>query len=490
VRDSSNAAYFCLSTEDPEDDVGMFSFMEPTRRGARNLSAAAREQVPRVKELKSVFIGRRESVQSSTPSRGMLSRAAFGRRCTTSGRRALSSTLGRIDSYTSTTLDGTSTEGQEKALVHFCGGLRKLLQAYSTEPTALASNRESIVRECSALRATLPVSYGKGGVFMSSSSFAQAFGYEAERAASSEHLAEIINLMARCAEFGLVPYHSVRQMYASVHSTLSSSGARHGAALKSLDAYTGRRVTNSETPSTSNDVSSWSVTSNNAHLDAKLVAAAMECKTRGYAVVDGLLGEPTSTSIRCALEAFASANKDTFTKGELDQSERKLLGDDVVDTYRDDFIYWLTGAEPGLVGAFAQFMRVTVLNPLTLVFGQEGNLAPVDSYVSNAMLSVYRPGASGFVPHVDNCGPDRDPRALTAIYYPSSSETSAFGGHLALFPQDASLTVRIAPTPDRLVLFASARVPHAVEGFAAEAKAHRMAVSFWYIGDPTQIIEK
>lgn len=324
---------------------------------------------------------------------------------------------------------------------------------------------------------------------MSSSSFAQAFGYEAERAASGEHLAEVINLMARCAEAGLVPYHSVRQMYASVHNILSSSGARHGAALQSLDAYAGRRVTNSETPSTSDDVSPWSVTSNNAHLDAKLVAAAMECKTRGYAVIDGLLGEPTSTSIRRALEAFASENKDTFTKGELDQSERKLLGDDIVDTYRDDSIYWLTGAEPGLVGAFAQFMRVTVLNPLTLVFGQEGNLAPVDSYVSNAMLSVYRPGASGFVPHVDNCGPDRDPRALTAIYYPSSAETSACGGHLALFPQDSSLTVRIAPTPDRLVLFASAHVPHAVESVAADAKAHRMAVSFWYIGRPTQIIE-
>jgi len=37
VRDSSNAAYFCLSTEDPEEDVGMFSFMEPTRRGARTV---------------------------------------------------------------------------------------------------------------------------------------------------------------------------------------------------------------------------------------------------------------------------------------------------------------------------------------------------------------------------------------------------------------------------------------------------------------------
>lgn len=316
---------------------------------------------------------------------------------------------------------------------------------------------------------------------MSSSSFAQAFGFEAERAASSEHLAEVINLMARCAEAGLVPYHSVRQMYASVHSILSSGGARHVAALQSLDAYTGRRVTNSD------DVphGPWSITSNDAHLDAKLVAAAVECKTRGYAVIDGLLGEP-STSIRRALEAFASENKDTFTKGELDQSERKLLGNDIVDTYRDDSIYWLTGAEPGLVGAFAQFMRVTALNPLTLVFGQEGNLAPVDSYVSNAMLSVYRPGASGFVPHVDNCGPDKDPRALTAIYYPSS----ACGGHLALFPQDPSLTVRIAPTPDRLVLFASAHVPHAVESVAADAKANRMAVSFWYIGRPTKIIAK
>ena len=49
-----------------------------------------------------------------------------------------------------------------------------------------------------------------------------------------------------------------------------------------------------------------------------------------------------------------------------------------------------------------------------------GTLLPSDAYVTNAMLSVYAPGAPGFVPHTDHCGP-ADPRRITAVYYPNGA---------------------------------------------------------------------
>jgi len=322
---------------------------------------------------------------------------------------------------------------------------------------------------------------------MSSGLLTHAFAFELERARSANELAEYVNIATKCADIGLLPLHSVRNTYVRVREVLESHGAT--TAIDALTKCAGERIEQSN-PMRVEDVTPWTLTRNDPTLDAKIVTACMDVKSRGFAIIDGALGEPNATAVGTALARHANQTKAKFTKGELDQSERHVLGDVVVDKIRDDSITWLTGDEMyegGLVGAFSQFMRVTMLNPLHLALGGYTVLAPVDSYISNTMLSVYEPGARGFVSHVDNMGPHMDPRALTAVYYPTSSAPNE-GGALALFPDDPERIVRITPTADRLVLFSSARVPHAVESRSLDATSMRLAASFWYIGDPNAVV--
>tara|TARA_B110000114_G_C14835393_1_gene294407 strand:- start:23 stop:439 length:417 start_codon:yes stop_codon:yes gene_type:complete len=117
-------------------------------------------------------------------------------------------------------------------------------------------------------------------------------------------------------------------------------------------------------------------------------------------------------------------------------------------------------------------------------------LAPSDAYVTNAMLSVYTPGAPGFVPHTDCFGTD-DLRRVTAVYYPNQTwaegcETdceneNAYGGELVLRPNDLAKRRVVAPKGDRLVAFWSDEVEHEVLGVKKNARAERLAVSFWFL---------
>ena len=384
-------------------------------------------------------------------------------------------------------VDGATEEGQERALMHYCAGVRRIL-SQREDASALSRDREDIVAGCDELKRTLPVTY-KSGAFMSAAALQTAFGFELERARSADDLAAITNVVVRCAERGLVPYHNAREMYARVRDVLTRHGAT--AAAETLEAFAGERIGKGD-PTEVHDVTPWTVTRNNPSLDAKLVQAAMDVQKSGYAVVDDVFGDATARAVRDALETFVETNfadGHVFKKGELDYSDRHVLSAEQVDEIRDDTISWLSGDEDGLVGAFAQTLRTTMLFPLHLALSEGGSqsvLAPVDSYVSNAMLSVYEPGARGFVPHVDNCGPDVDKRALTAVYYPRGSE-SREGGALTLFPGDGDREIHLFPKRDRLVLFASARVPHAVESRARDAVGRRVAASFWYLGDPRAV---
>ena len=383
-------------------------------------------------------------------------------------------------------VDGSTEEGQERALMHYCAGVRRIF-SQREDASALSRDKEVIVDCCDELKRTLPVTY-KSGTFMSAVALQTAFGFELERARGADDLAAITNLIVRCAERGLVPYHNARETYARVRDVLTQHGAT--AATQTLEAFAGERIGKGD-PHDVHDVTPWTMTRNNPTLDAKLVQAAMDVQKSGYAVVDDVFGAATSRAIQNTLETFVAthfADENVFKKGELDYSERHVLGDAQVDKIRDDTISWLSGDEDGLVGAFAQTLRTTMLFPLHLALsqGSQSVLAPVDSYVSNVMLSVYEPGARGFVPHVDNCGPDVDKRSLTAVYYPCSSE-SREGGALTLFPGDGDREIRLFPTRDRLVLFASARVPHAVESRARDAAGRRVAASFWFLGDPRAV---
>ena len=383
-------------------------------------------------------------------------------------------------------VDGSTDEGQERALMHYCAGVRRIF-SQREDASALSRDREVIVDCCDELKRTLPVTY-KSGTFMSAVALQTAFGFEIEHARGADDLAAITNLVVRCAEKGLVPYHNARETYARVRDVLTQHGAT--AAAQTLEDFAGERIGKGD-PHDVHDVTPWTMTRNNPTLDAKLVQAAMDVQKSGYAVVDDVFGAATSRAIQNTLETFVAthfADENVFKKGELDYSERHVLGDAQVDKMRDDTISWLSGDEDGLVGAFAQTLRTTMLFPLHLALsqGSQSVLAPVDSYVSNVMLSVYEPGARGFVPHVDNCGPDVDKRALTAVYYPCSSD-SREGGALTLFPGDGDREIRFFPTRDRLVLFASARVPHAVESRARDAAGRRVAASFWFLGDPRAV---
>lgn len=365
--------------------------------------------------------------------------------------------------------------------MHYCTSLREVLSRF-VDAEALASSRAVVVERCREMRRTLPVTYKSGTPFMSSGALFTAFAFELERARSAEHLAEIQNVVTACAEGGLVPYHSARESYGRVRDALRNHGDDD--ARRALEYFSGKRVEAPVDFATAEDVTPWTLTRNTPSLDAKIVAAAMEVQRTGFAVVDGVLGEQTSDTVRRALDEFADQSP-AFIKGELDRTERHVIGDEAVDKMRDDWICWLSGDEDDpMVGAFCQFLRVTLLNPLHLALGTP--LAPVDSYVSNAMLSVYEPGARGFVSHVDNCGPELgDARALSAVYYPSSSGEDE-GGALKLFPDHPTRCVTVTPTADRLVLFASARVPHCVTSRSSDAK-RRVAASFWYVGDPNAI---
>ena len=50
MRDSSNAAYFCLSTEDPEDDVGMFAQL--AKQAIINVDSRSRVDIVLISMLK------------------------------------------------------------------------------------------------------------------------------------------------------------------------------------------------------------------------------------------------------------------------------------------------------------------------------------------------------------------------------------------------------------------------------------------------------
>ena len=278
--------------------------------------------------------------------------------------------------------------------------------------------------------------------------------------------------------------------------------------------------------------------------------AADGLRNDGAAVVDDVLGRRLSAAVSAALRRYADESRDVFKPGELDQTGRSDEGT------RGDLIAWLAGDEgvewkrrhnnntpdddddddeddeegpllgsppPGIhAGAVAQLMRSCLLDHLSAAL-PPGSLAPPDGYVSNAMLSVYAPGAPGFIPHTDNCGPS-DPRRVTAVYYPNVGEWSdADGGQLVLWPRDGEgrkdgggggdnavllkgggekgegeeegeggtrrrrrrRRREIKPVGDRLVLFYSNEVEHEVLPVSVDAARERLALSFWYLKPTT-----
>jgi hypoxia-inducible factor (prolyl hydroxylase) len=159
--------------------------------------------------------------------------------------------------------------------------------------------------------------------------------------------------------------------------------------------------------------------------------------------------------------------------------------------YRDDEVTWLSGDERGALGALSQFLRDTLGSLFFELFAaRDGSnkqllLRPED-YHSNAMLSVYSSDRGGFVKHLDHDNAS-DPRKISAVYYLNSDwDDKENGGALLLYPSTGTEgegknheeVVRVNPIRDRLVLFWSDKMYHAVE---PSVKKNRLACSFWYL---------
>ena len=367
---------------------------------------------------------------------------------------------------------GAPTEQQQAALFeHYVIGLREILSTTDDLADPLVVDRLRV------LRSSAPVALERP--FWGAQFLAMAFGHELGFAsAHPPALKSIFNLGVAAAEQGLVPFHSMR----AAHGQLKQLGLLE---CSVVDPPCMERE--SEKLPTA-----WSLFASKQFTDSAL-ELSKQLEEDGVAVVDDVLGPTLARAVELTLKEHASNQKNSFTDGQLDATGRSNKG------ARGDKVTWLSGDE-GLLdgamdasgqenvgqlhnnvspGAVAQWMRST-LGEYLLQSLPPNTLLPTDAYVSNAMLSVYSPGAPGFVPHLDNSSVT-DPRRITAVYYPNDNWDTKNGGELVLHPNDVAKKKVISPIGDRLVLFWSDEVEHEVLGVTKNTSGDRLAVSFWFL---------
>jgi hypothetical protein len=424
---------------------------------------------------------------------------------------------------------GAPTEAQQAALFeHYALGLREILA--QTDDLA----HPLVVDRVRALRESAPVVLQRP--FWGAQFLAMAFGHELGFAsAHPPALKTIFDLASASAEAGLVPFHSVR----AAHGQLKRLGLLSCELVdppQERDGWKDQSRGNSPLTTTSDQRqegfddethTAWSLFAS-ARVRAKVVVLCDQLASNGVGVVDDVLGPSLARAVSETLTTHVAAVKrnGAFVKGQLDGTGRSNAG------ARGDYVTWLSGDEglytreggtggsgsntlyddtkgstlgsstsststtsrrtsnPSLsAGAVAQWMR-SCLGEYLIESLPPNTLAPSDAYVTNAMLSVYTPGAPGFVPHTDCFGTD-DLRRVTAVYYPNQTwaegcETdceneNAYGGELVLRPNDLAKRRVVAPKGDRLVAFWSDEVEHEVLGVKKNARAERLAVSFWFL---------
>ena len=248
-----------------------------------------------------------------------------------------------------------------------------------------------------------------------------------------------------------------------------------------------------------NDIS-WSLTFPSEKILSSAGEIQNEMHRKGYVILDGVLGEANSKICEEAAWKFYDDDlrKTKFKSGELAYEEKNAaslsssssMPPQKNSKYRDDEVTWLSGDERGALGALSQFLRDTLGSLFFELFAaRDGSnkhllLRPED-YHSNAMLSVYSSDRGGFVKHLDHDNAS-DPRKISAVYYLNSDwDDKENGGALLLYPSGTEgegkkdeEVVRVNPIRDRLVLFWSDKMYHAVE---PSVKKNRFACSFWYL---------
>ena len=301
-------------------------------------------------------------------------------------------------------------------------------------------------------------------------------------AQNEDEVTRVLNLAKRLADVGASSAHFARTLgWAALHADVPARAVE-----KSL---VGEKLMRPEVRRYENDIL-WSITYPNAKIVLSREEIRNEMHRKGYVVIDGVLGEKNSKICEEAAMKFYESDPGTrkFKSGELAYEEKndattlKKEG-----KYRDDEIAWLSGDErPVALGALSQFLRDTLGDILCNVFNEKKDgsnkhllLSPTD-YHSNVMLSVYSPNRGGFVKHLDHEDAS-DPRKISAVYYLNSDwNENENRGALLLYPEggEDSTPVRVNPIRDRLVLFWSDRLYHAVE--PSEGRK-RFACSFWYL---------
>jgi len=245
----------------------------------------------------------------------------------------------------------------------------------------------------------------------------------------------------------------------------------------------------------------WSMTFPSEKILSSAGEIQNEMHRKGYVILDGVLGEVNSKICEEAAWKFYDGDlgKTKFKSGELAYEEKNAaslsssssMPPQKDSKYRDDEVTWLSGDERGALGALSQFLRDTLGSLFFELFAaRDGSnkhllLRPED-YHSNAMLSVYSSDRGGFVKHLDHDNAS-DPRKISAVYYLNSDwDDKENGGALLLYPSTVTEgegknheeVVRVNPIRDRLVLFWSDKMYHAVE---PSVKKNRLACSFWYL---------
>lgn len=205
-----------------------------------------------------------------------------------------------------------------------------------------------------------------------------------------------------------------------------------------------------------------------------------------------MLGEKNSKICEeAAMKLYEiDSGKTKFKSGELAYEEKNdATMQKKEGKYRDDEVAWLSGDEhPVVLGALSQFLRDTLGFILCNVFNEKKDGSNTDLllspyvYHANVMLSVYSSNRGGFVKHLDHDVRSwKDPRKISAVYYLNSDwNENENRGALLLYPGggEDSTPVRVNPIRDRLVLFWSDTMYHAVE--PSEGRK-RFACSFWYL---------
>ena len=178
----------------------------------------------------------------------------------------------------------------------------------------------------------------------------------------------------------------------------------------------------------------------------------------GWILRDGALG-PAATSVAAAIAALDP----TLAPAQVGRGAERQAA----PTVRGDHTRWIDphAPPPGLAPLMACFHAVRDAVNAAAWLGLDR---------MDVQLAAYPAGAA-YDRHLDAFR-GRGSRRLTAIWYANPGWTDEDGGALALWRGEAADT--LSPTLDRLVIFLSDRVPHAVQ----PARKVRRAATAWFHG--------